>query len=182
MLLSAGQEWRWFRYPYLREGDVQAKRDGVRAFLREHRYTVAQTTIDYEDYLWNTPYARCIDRRDTRAIERLRDTYLQAAGAAIDASRQRAKRVVGREINHVVLLHLGAFTPDILPRLLDFLEQRGFQIVTLEEAQSDPVFQSDPKYLGRRGGTLLEQHVIAKQMEPSPWLTLPRTELEAICR
>ena len=72
MLLSRDRDWRWFRYPYLREGDVLEKRDGVRAFLREQRYRIAQTTIDYEDYLWNTPYARCADRSDTKAIERLR--------------------------------------------------------------------------------------------------------------
>ncbi len=181
-LLSAGQDWRWFRYPYLREGDVTAKRDGVRAFLHEHRYRVAQTTIDYEDYLWNTPYARCAERRDTAAIARLRDTYLQAAGAAIDASRDMARRVFGREVNHVLLLHLGAFTPEILPDLLTLLDARGFDVVTLEEAQVDPLFQSDPRYLGRRGGTLLEQHVIARGLDAEPWLALPRAELEAICR
>lgn len=183
MLLSRDRGWRWFRYPYLREGNVLEKRDGVRAFLREQRYTIAQTTIDYEDYLWNTPYARCADRNDAKAIARLRETYLQATGAAIDASRHMAKAVFGREINHVLLLHLGAFTPDILPRLLDLLDARGFDIVSLEEAQTDPVFQTDPQYLSRpRGGTLLEQHVHVKGIDDTPWPVLPRAELEAICR
>jgi hypothetical protein len=79
-------------------------------------------------------------------------------------------------------LHLGAFTPDILPTLLELLETQGFELVTLEAAQADPAFQTDPKYLGRRGGTLLEQHVHTKQVKDVPWISLPRAELDAICR
>jgi peptidoglycan/xylan/chitin deacetylase (PgdA/CDA1 family) len=180
--LSPDQEWRWFRYPYLREGDAIEKRAGVRAFLREHGYTVAQTTVDYEDYLWNTPFARCADKDDQRAIARLRTTYVQATLNAIAASRAMAKAVFDREINHVLLLHLGAFTPEILPTLLDVLRDQGFELVTLEIAQSDPAFQSDPQYFGKRGGTLLEQHVLAKHITSSPWLALPREELDALCR
>lgn len=181
-LLSPNQDWRWFRYPYLREGEISDKRDGVRTFLREHRYSIAQTTIDYEDYLWNTPFARCAERRDARAIERLRATYLQATVAVIASSRHMARAVFGREINHILLLHLGAFTPEILPTLLDLLAAQGFDLVTLEAAAADPAFQTDPKYLGRQGGTLLEQHVHAKQIENVPWLSLPRSELDVICR
>jgi peptidoglycan/xylan/chitin deacetylase (PgdA/CDA1 family) len=181
MLLSGDRDWRWFRYPYLREGDSPEKRAGVRAFLRQHSYAIAQTTIDYEDYLWNSPYARCADRRDTKAIERLRATYLEAARAAIEASRHMSNTVFGRDINHVLLLHLGAFTPDILPRLLALLGERGFELVTLEEAQADSAFQTDPNYLGQRGGTLLEQHTQMKQLDVLR-APLPRAELDAICR
>jgi peptidoglycan/xylan/chitin deacetylase (PgdA/CDA1 family) len=179
---SPSDDWRWFRYPYLREGDVIEKREGVRAFLRQHRYKIAQTTIDYEDYLWNSPYARCADKRDTQAIARLRQSYLQATIESIETSRRMAEIAFGRPINHVLLLHLGAFTPEILEPLLDVLEEHEFELVTLEEAQSDPIFQTDTKYLGLRGGTLLEQHVKARQLEGAPALSLPRAELEATCR
>ena len=54
-------DWRWFRYPYLHEGDTLEKRRAVRAFLRVNGYRIAQTTIDWEDYLWNSAHARCVD-------------------------------------------------------------------------------------------------------------------------
>jgi peptidoglycan/xylan/chitin deacetylase (PgdA/CDA1 family) len=41
--------WRWFRYPYLHEGDTLEKRRAVRAFLASNGYRIAQTTLDYED-------------------------------------------------------------------------------------------------------------------------------------
>src|SRR5579862_5882282 len=41
-LLSKGDDWRWFRYPFLHEGDTLDKRRSVRASLREHGYRIAQ--------------------------------------------------------------------------------------------------------------------------------------------
>lgn len=182
MLLSPAAEWRWFRYPYLREGDTLDKRSGVRAFLSQHRYRIAQTTIDYEDYLWNTPFSRCAQRGETKAITRLHATYVKAMNEAIDSARVSAQAAFGREIDHVLVLHLGAFTPDILPTVLDTLARRGFELATLEEVQTDPAYQSDPKYVGSRGGTLLQQHVIARKLPLGTWPTLPRAALEGMCR
>ena len=98
-LLSKGDDWRWFRYPYLREGDTLEKRRTVRAALHERGYRIAQVTFDYEDYLWNNPYARCIAKGDPDAVRWLRSSYLSAAAAYIDADRQMARLVFGHEIS-----------------------------------------------------------------------------------
>jgi peptidoglycan/xylan/chitin deacetylase (PgdA/CDA1 family) len=66
-LLDANGAWRWLRYPYLREGDTVEKRRQVRATLKERGYRIAQVTLDFEDYLWNTPYARCLAAHDEQA-------------------------------------------------------------------------------------------------------------------
>ncbi len=62
-------DWRWFRYPYLHEGDTLEKRRAVRAFLASNGYRIAQTTLDFEDYLWNSAYARCWMRKDETSIQ-----------------------------------------------------------------------------------------------------------------
>src|ERR1700734_143342 len=62
--LMVGEDWHWFRYPFLWEGDTLEKRHAVRAYLQQNGYRVAQVSLDFEDYLWNEPYARCFDKRD----------------------------------------------------------------------------------------------------------------------
>ncbi|MGC2479433.1 MAG: polysaccharide deacetylase family protein, partial [Candidatus Sulfotelmatobacter sp.] len=57
---GSGDDWHWFRYPYLHEGDTVEKRRAIRAYLKAHGYRIAQVTLDWEDYLWNTAYARCV--------------------------------------------------------------------------------------------------------------------------
>jgi len=180
---KAKSDWHWLRYPFLHEGDTVEKRRAVRAFLRTNGYQVAQTTLDWEDYLWNSAHARCLDKGDTASIEWLRSSYLSEAERWIRLQRGFSKQVWGRDINHVALLHLGSFSSTILPDLFALLEREGFEIVTLEEAQGDPVYQSDPDIGEPHGGTLTELMMASKGI---PWpqgiAPKPREKLQTICQ
>jgi peptidoglycan-N-acetylglucosamine deacetylase len=181
-LLSSQDEWRWFRYPYLHEGDTLEKRHAVRQLLGELKYSIAQVTLDHEDYMWNSAYARCLDRNDRKSIEWLRKSYLETAEAYFELQRREAQQVYGREINHVLLLHLGAFSPEILPPLFDLLKRQGFKLVSLEEAQQDPAYGVDPDFAATNTGTLLEQHMDARKLPYGKVPKKPRAELAAICQ
>jgi peptidoglycan/xylan/chitin deacetylase (PgdA/CDA1 family) len=176
-------DWRWFRYPYLHEGDTLEKRRAVRAFLASSGLRVAQTTLDFEDYMWNGAHARCVAKKDEAAIRRLRETYLKAAAEFTPFQVELSRQVFGRDINHVMLLHLGSFSSHILPDLLALLKKQDFEIVTLEEAQSDPVYSQDPDFADPRGGTHTELFMLAKNI---PWPAnapkKPREELANICK
>ena len=180
---NAKSDWRWLRYPFLHEGDTVEKRRTVREFLRSNGYQVAETTLDWEDYLWNGAHARCLDRNDRASIEWLRTSYLSEAERWIRAQRGFSRLVWGRDIHHVALLHLGSFSSTILPDLFALLDREGFDIVTLEEAQSDPIYQSDPDIGAPNGGTLTELMMQAKGI---PWPTAladkPREKLRTICQ
>jgi peptidoglycan/xylan/chitin deacetylase (PgdA/CDA1 family) len=181
-LLDPGGHWKWLRYPFLREGDTLEKRRAVRAGLQERGYRIAQVTQDYEDYLWNSPFARCAAQHDEASITWLRSTYLEFAERYLDAGRQGARMVFDREIPHVLLLHLGAFSPRILPDLLELLRRKGFNLVTLEQVESDPVYESDPDAGNKYGGSLLEQYYDARHLKYPPAGNKPYKELEAVCQ
>lgn len=180
-LLDPTGRWKWLRYPYLREGDTVDKRRAVRAGLKEGGYRIAQVTLDYEDYLWNSPFARCTARHDAASIAWLRASYLENASAYVDADRQMAHLIFGRDIHHVLLLHLGAFSATILPDLLDLLRQKGFTFVTLEQAEQDPVYRTDPDAGSKYGGTLLEQWLDAHHAKYPPVAPKPYKALAALC-
>ena len=182
-LLSDKEDWHWLRYPFLREGDTVEKRRAVRSYLHDHGYKIAEVTIDYEDYLWNNAYAHCQAKHDARSIEWLTSNYLSIASDYIDGDRKMAKLVFGHDINHVLLLHLGAFSSAILPQLLDLLQQKGLHLITLEQAQSDPAYQSDPDAAtSPNGGSLLEQWMDAKKLPYPKIPPKPYKQLNDICR
>jgi len=181
-LLDATGEWHWLRFPFLHEGDTLEKRRAVRSALKERGYHIAQVTLDYEDYLWNSPYARCIAKGDEASIAWLRASYLDMATHFIDADRQMALALFGHEISHVLLLHLGAFSSRILPDLFELLKAKGFRFVTLEEAERDPVYDSDPDAGSKFGGTLLEQWLDARHIKYPAAPMKPYQELAALCR
>jgi hypothetical protein len=45
----------------------------------------------------------------------------------------------GRDIRHVMLLHLGGFETVMRSRLLELLSRRPFQLISLPQAESDPL-------------------------------------------
>ncbi len=182
LLAAKGANWHWLRYPYLREGDTIEKRRAVRAYLQAHQYRVAQVTLDWEDYMWNSAYARCVARNDGTSIAWLRSSYLSIAAQYLDLGREMAKLVYGHDINHVLLLHLGAFSSTILPDALDLMQKKGFTLVTLEEAESDPAYDGDPDAGSKYGGTLLEEWMDARKIKYPPVAEKPYKEVGEICK
>jgi len=181
-LLDPKNNWHWLRYPYLHEGDTVEKRRTVRAYLKAHGYRIAQVTLDWEDYLWNTAYARCVAKNDAKSIEWLRSSYLSTASEFLDLGREQAKLVYGHEINYVLLMHLGAFSSTILPDALNLLKKKGFKLVTLEEAESDAAYEGDPDVGLHDAGTLLDQWMSVKQIKYPPFTQKPYKEVENICQ
>jgi peptidoglycan/xylan/chitin deacetylase (PgdA/CDA1 family) len=180
--LMGADDWRWLRYPYLWEGDTLEKRRAVRAYLKENHYRIAQVTLDFEDYAWNPAYARCSAKDDAKAIAWLKESYLRTADEYIALDQELARMVFGRDIKHVLLLHVGAFDAIILPDLLDHFQKKGFKLITLQEAESDPAYAVDPDAALKFGGTLLEQLVESRGMKYPPHAEKPMKELAAICQ
>jgi len=181
-LLAAKDKWHWLRYPYLHEGDTVEKRRAVRAYLKARGYRIAQVSLDWEDYLWNTAYARCAEKKDTKAIEWLRASYLNTASEFLDLGREQAKLVFGHDINHVLLMHLGAFSSTILPDVFDLLKKKGFTLVTLEEAASDPVYEGDSDVGLHDAGTFLDQWMQVKGIKYPEHAEKPYKEVDAVCQ
>ncbi len=181
--LMAGQNWKWFRYPYLREGDTLEKRRQIRAYLKQQGYRTAQVTIDFGDYMWNAPYARCMAKGDEEAVEELKALYLEAAEDSLDSGQELSHELFGRDIKHTMLLHIGAFTGLMLPELFELLDDLDFQLVTLAEAHNDPAYESDPDVATTRGETLLMQMALSKKLDASEYRDDSYSgQLEKFCR
>jgi peptidoglycan-N-acetylglucosamine deacetylase len=181
-LLQSKDTWHWLRYPYLHEGDTVEKRRAVRTYLKAHGYRIAQVTLDWEDYLWNFAYARCVAKNDTKAMEWLQSSYLSTASAFLDLGREQAKLIYGREINYVLLMHLGAYSSTILPDALDLLKKKGFKLVTLEDAESDAAYDGDPDVGLHDAGTMLDQWMQVKGIKDPPHVEKPYKEIESVCQ
>jgi YVTN family beta-propeller protein len=179
--LMDNQDWHWFRYPYLREGDTPEKYRAVRAMLAKRGYRIAQVTLSFDDYAYNEPYARCLARNDSESINWLKQSYADRAVQSLIRGQEDARKSFGRDVNHVMLLHIGGFETVMLPRLLEILEERGFALTTLEEAEADKAYDTVPERQGAWNGTLLEQLRPPQAAAPPPSDNV-FTKLSAVCR
>jgi lysophospholipase L1-like esterase len=175
------EDWHWFRFPFLREGDTPAKRTAVRTFLARHGYKIAGVTMSFGDYQWNEPYARCKAKGDAAAIASLETSYLAAADESIRYDRALAHALYGRDIPYVLLMHVGAFDAEMLPRLLKLYQSRGFRFVTLPEAESDEFYRQATDALLPPGPDSLTDAMVERHL-PLPPHEIPAAQLENVCR
>jgi peptidoglycan-N-acetylglucosamine deacetylase len=179
--LMGGEDWHWFRYPFLHEGDTVLKRRAVRAWLAAHGYKIAEVSMDFGDYLWNAPYARCMDKHDDASIRRLHDSYLSVADQYYGAFRQLSQMVYGRDVKYVLLMHVGAFDARMLPELLALYRGNGVSFISLRSAISDPAYRDDPDIGEPTGGAFLELMMQKKKLK-FPENSKPYKELDDMCR
>ena len=159
-----GRDWRWLRLPYLHEGDTPEKRDEIAGFLKAHRYRIAQVTLSFDDYAYNDPYARCLAKGDKRTVRWLKQSYLDRASVDILAAQKMSELLYGRDIKHVLLLHIGAFDAVMLPKLLAMYKQRGVKLISLDDAESDPAYQNTGEQQFDWGGTMLTEQMVARNI------------------
>ncbi|MCA1829662.1 MAG: hypothetical protein LC689_22285, partial [Myxococcales bacterium] len=171
-----------FRYPFLFEGDTPERRTQTAAWMREHGYTKADVSIDFDDWAWNPAWARCSGKHDEVALGELRHTYLDASIRILERYRKLGQALAGRELAHVLLLHIGAADADQMDAMLSTYEAAGARWVTLEQAQKDPIYAEDPGFQTKWGWTLLDRLAKKRGFKVADEWWPDEKRLDAICR
>lgn len=180
--LSPAGAAKYFRYPFLHEGNTPEKRNAVRRWLTSRGYTVAQVTVDFEDWAWDKAYARCVAQKDERAIARMKDLFLEAAKISLAWSRELSARLFDRQVKHILLLHVGAFDALMLDELLRAYRADGVTLIGLESAVQDPAYAMKLDLVGDGDRTFLLQAAQVKGVDIPPVVPGPPPELDRMCR
>ena len=178
----AGSRWaRVFRYPYLHEGESAETREAVRRWLAAHGYTIAPVTVTFDDWAWNDAYARCAARRDGGAIAWLKQSFLEAAVSRLEWSQAVAEVTFGRQIRHVLLLHVGAFDAVMMNDLLEVYQKAGVKMIGLDTAMADPVYQLKTDEVWQGESTFLLQVARARGVRIPTVPEIPLETLRTMC-
>lgn len=130
---------KWFRFPYLREGDTQAKRDGMRQYLDENGYINAYITLNNYDWFIETLFQEAIAKGIEVDPGKLQRFYIDVIAQGIEYYDQMAVAHTGRSPKHVLLLHEMDITAMFVGDLADALRARGWKIISPEEAYTDQI-------------------------------------------
>jgi peptidoglycan-N-acetylglucosamine deacetylase len=184
--LMGNKDYRYFRYPYLSEGNTAQKRDAVRRYLDENHYKIAPVTVDFFDYEWNDAYIRCLKKSDLTAISWLKRSYVEQALNALTISHSLSMMLFKRDIKNVLLIHINPFSAEMLDELLNAYEKHNVQFISLSEALQDDVYKINPNIIRDRAYTFLNQVRLARGLENPPFVSrlytsLPEDKLSKLC-
>ena len=145
----------WFRFPFLDEGRRDlAKRDAVRAALRERGLRNGYVTID--NYDWYTDsLANSACREEKRLdMQALRDLYVETLVDTANFYERMAVDTLGRSPAHVLLLHETDIAAMFVDDLALALRADGWEIVSIDEAYRDPIAADEPDTWFLGGGRI----------------------------
>lgn len=148
---AAGKSERYFRFPYLFTGPTAELKEAFEAFLKSRGYKNAPVTVDNADYMFNDVLHDAEAKKDGKLAEQTKREYLQFAQKEFDYFEDASRKLFGREIPQVFLMHDNEINTETLDELLRLLEKRGYQFVTLDEALADPAYATPDKFIGTAG-------------------------------
>jgi peptidoglycan/xylan/chitin deacetylase (PgdA/CDA1 family) len=142
---------RHFRYPMLHQGPTPERREAALEVLRELNYEIAHVSVDNSDFMLSRPYEAAVGAGDAVEARRIGRLLIDHIIAAVRHAQAVARRKVGRDVDHILLLHATLLVSDQIGALLGALAAEGFRFVPLEEALKDPVYRAPDGYTGRSG-------------------------------
>jgi peptidoglycan/xylan/chitin deacetylase (PgdA/CDA1 family) len=145
LLKNFSQFQKYFRFPALKEGDTAAKRDALRAFLAAHGYRTGHVTIDTSDWAIDRRLTARLQKDPAADVKPYRDFYLEHMWARADYYDQLARRTLGYQVKHTVLVHFNLLNGLFLNDIFEMLKAKGWQPIDAAEAFKDPVFAAKPK-------------------------------------
>jgi peptidoglycan-N-acetylglucosamine deacetylase len=148
---------KYFRYTFLQTGVTRPVRDAITRFLAAEGYQAVPVTIDTDDWDFNLEYTRAVKRNapgDAAAIAR---SYLETVARNAATGRAEARSKIGRDVSHVLLLHMNLLNADVLEQVLSGLAQDGFSFAPPDEVLEDPVYALEDDYFGPLGPTWLDR-------------------------
>ena len=164
-LMQSRQPYQlYFRHPQTHTGDTQAKKEAIEDFLAARGYKVTPHTIDSADFIFNVCYVSALHNKDEATAKRLREAYLNFTIAATEFAERFSPEIFASEITQTLLVHANDITAECLDEMLRRLAGRGYRFVTLDEAMSDPAYQTKDIHVGKYGPTWLWRWMQSKGM------------------
>ena len=135
-----GAPLRYFRHPYLHTGPDTAYRDALERFLAVHGYRTAPATMVPRDWVYAQAYIEAHRRSDAELVRKVGQEYLAHIVATAAFFEEYSRELLGYEPPQILLLHANRLNAHHLGPMLTVFRRRGYQFVTLEEAQRDPAY------------------------------------------
>lgn len=147
-LLSAYSNFKkLFRFPFLKEGDTQEKRDEFRKFLHEHGYENGSVTIDASDWYISMRLEARLAQNPNADITPYRNYYLQHIWSRAQYYDGLAVELLGRSPNHTLLVHHNLLNALFLGDLIQMFKDKGWNVINAEDAFKDTIFKIEPNSL-----------------------------------
>jgi peptidoglycan/xylan/chitin deacetylase (PgdA/CDA1 family) len=150
VLASFATFTKWFRYPFLREGDTVEIRDQVRGHLRTQGYRNGYVTVDNYDFFLNGLVQDSLRLGKRVDLKKACKMLVDLMWNGIQFYDSVAKKHIG-SVRHVLLMHENDLQAQCLPDLITHLKRKQWRVIDPSRAFDEPLLAEEPStlYLGQ---------------------------------
>jgi uncharacterized protein (TIGR02246 family) len=153
-LEKRGRSLRFFRFPFLREGETPEKLQAMRDWLARTGQRNLPVTIDNQDWSFEQPWVEAVRAGDTARQARLSEDFQHALRLEVLTQTALGDEWVGRATPQILLLHASEVGTAQWDALFTWMKTRGFRFATPDQVMADPAFALPHAFVGRYGGGL----------------------------
>ena len=135
----------WFRFTFLREGDTPEKREGMKGFLKTKSMRNAYVSLDTSDWRLDAALDATLREHPDADVTPFRITYLAHLRQRAEAYRDLSRRLFGRDIPQVMLLHHNLINALFLDDAIQLFKSMGWTIIEPGTAFQDFVYTLEPQ-------------------------------------
>lgn len=154
LLAKHGRTVRFFRFPYLREGDTPEKLGVMRRYLERSGQRNLPVTIDDEDWSFEEGWIAARRRGDRAALDSIAAEYHTQFRLEVRDHEARGDELFDRRTPQILLLHANEIGTAQWDALFAWLERTGHRFATADEVLADSAFAVPHEYVGRYGCSL----------------------------
>jgi len=145
ILISNYKNYRkFFRFPYLSSGRTEAKRDSMRAYLKQNGYRQGWVTIDASDWYISSRLINRLKQNPKADITGFKEYYLNHIIDRATYYNNLSKGLTHRQIKHTLLLHFNLTSALFLTDLIERFKKEGWEIDNYSDAIQDPIYSELP--------------------------------------
>jgi uncharacterized protein (TIGR02246 family) len=154
LLEKHGRALRYFRFPFLREGNTGAKFDAMREYLDRSGQRTVPVTIDDQDWSYEGRWVNARRSGDTAAIAQVAEEYQAALRVEVLAQSETGDNLFGRPVPQILLLHANEVGAAQWDGFFAWLESRGYRFARADDVLADEAIAAPQRYVNDPGGSL----------------------------
>jgi len=148
---------RYFSYPYLNTGRSTADRDRFESWLAGQGLSSVKYTVDNQEWMYSYAYDMARNDNDINTMKEIKASFLDYMSKMIDHFENYSRDMFGRDIPQTMVLTTSRLVADTGNDLFGMLEKRGYKFVSINQAQSDPAYQTPEEFMGKAGISWFER-------------------------
>ncbi|KOF03838.1 polysaccharide deacetylase [Roseivirga seohaensis subsp. aquiponti] len=142
---------KYFRFPFNDLGLDSLQHTKVKAALSKKGYIITPFTVESSDWMFDTVYQYYLNNGQTSKAHEVGEAYVNKTIELVTFFDSLASQIYNYPVKHIYLCHDNAINADYLSKIIERLNNENYEIISLEESLTDPIYQQEDTYYKKWG-------------------------------